>query len=114
MSWLPVFGVITVKRTSFRKPGVTSPSIALQELAVMFSSRTTHCEPRTSERTDTCGPSPGVAVLLEANASQAILPAKHMRKRITRDRILDMLGSMVKGSIQFENGRTSAIDEHRG
>jgi hypothetical protein len=37
-----MFGVITVKRTSRRSPGVTSPSIALHAVAGMFSSRTTH------------------------------------------------------------------------
>src|SRR5215213_5681992 len=45
-----MLGVMTVKRTIRRTPGVTFPSSALHTCP-MFSSRTTHCFARTSPRT---------------------------------------------------------------
>src|SRR5215207_1968257 len=56
MSASPMFGVVTVKRTSLRRPGVTPPSSTLHAAADRFSSRTSHCEPRMSERTVRLGP----------------------------------------------------------
>src|SRR6476659_5189521 len=96
MSWFPVFGVMTVKRTSFRRPGVTSPSIALQAVAEIFSSRTTHCEPSTSSRTERFGPLGGVALLAGAEVSQVIPTATHSATRTSKERVFDIL-SPFKG-----------------
>src|ERR1051326_2324028 len=90
MSWFPVFGVITVKRTSLRKPGVTSPSVALHAVAEIFSSRTTHCEPRTSSRTERFGPFAGVALPLGAGVSKVIPNATHKDARLSQGRVVVM------------------------
>jgi hypothetical protein len=68
-----MLGVVTVKRTSLRRPGLTLPSSTLHALAERFSSRTSHCEPRMSERTVRLGPSaaPPLVELIAIPASAA-------------------------------------------
>jgi hypothetical protein len=57
----------------------------------MFSSRTIHCDPRTSERTERFGPSTIVALPLETKTIQTMPVATHTAKRISKERILDMM-----------------------
>src|SRR5215210_5317774 len=90
MSASPMFGVVTVKRTRRRMPGVTPPSSTLQAAGERFSSRTSHCEPRMSERTMRLAPCACCAPLLVELSATATRTAAH--STAADKRILNLKG----------------------
>src|SRR5215212_9132008 len=68
MSSVPIFGVVTVNRTSRLVPGVIPPSSTLQKLAGRSSVRTTQWSRRTSDLTIRFAPPVGGAASTEVKA----------------------------------------------
>src|SRR5215213_4387813 len=119
MSWLPMFGVITVKRTSRRMPGVTPPSSTLHAAAERLSSRTSHCSPSTSERTMRLAPFTWAAperVELNATAARTTAHTAAADKSILNLKGIYLLSVVVsegarrRGGAAQESRRESRVE----